>query len=138
MNKVLLIGSMLLMLGQVQAQSGLEITTATTLSPFLTATKVMQAGTVTAVSPFATTKASLMNRGVAGREQLKDDIVALNEDMVSGKVKTIDEVRQPALREVFFEISQDEEEMEKINTVVTEGSRLHRIATAVTITLLTE
>ncbi len=138
MNKVFLMGSMLFMIGQVNAQSGLDLTTATTLSPFLTATRVLEAGTITAISPFVATKATLTNRGVAAREQLKDELVVLNEDIVSGKVKLIEEVRQPALREIFMEISESQDEMEKIKSIIPDGSKLHRIATAVTITLLTE
>lgn len=138
MNKILLIGSMLLLIGHAQAQSPIEVTTGVTLSPFLTATRVMEAATITVISPFAATKATLTNRGVAGREQLKDELMTLNEDMISGKVKEIEDVRQPALRELFIEIAENEEEIDKIKSVITTGSKLHKIAAAVTITLLTE
>lgn len=129
---------MLLLIGHAQALSPIEVTTGVTLSPFLTATRVMEAATITVISPFASTKATLTNRGVAGREQLKDELMTLNEDMISGKVKEIEDVRQPALRELFIEIAENEEEIDKIKSVITTGSKLHKIAAAVTITLLTE
>lgn len=120
------------------SQSIVEATSATTLLPFVTATRLLQSGTATIVAPLASTLATVQSRGVAGREQIKDDLVALNDDMASGVVNSIDEVRQPALKELFAEISADEEQMGNINSVVTSGSELHKIATTVTIALLVE
>ncbi|MCM2351476.1 MAG: hypothetical protein NDI69_15745 [Bacteriovoracaceae bacterium] len=120
------------------SQSIVEATSATTLLPFVTATRLLQSGTATIVAPLASTLATVQSRGVAGREQIKDDLVALNDDMASGVVNSIDEVRQPALKELFAEISADEEQMGNINSVVTSGSDLHKIATTVTIALLVE
>jgi uncharacterized protein YdbL (DUF1318 family) len=138
MKNVLLLIALMFSLSQAFAQTGIEATSATTLSPFATATRLMESATVTSLAPFASTIATAQQRGVAGKEQLKDELVALNDDMVSGVVRTIDEVRQPALKELFAEISQDETQMESINSVVKSGSRLHRIATAVTVALLAE
>ena len=110
----------------------------TTLSPFATATRLLQSGTATLVSPFAITSASIQNRGVAGKEQLKDEMVALNDDMISGAVKSIDEVRQPALKELFEEISNDEAQMDNINSVLKSDSDLEKISGAVASVLLAE
>lgn len=120
------------------SQSIVEATSATTLLPFVTATRLLQSGTATIVAPLASTLATVQSRGVAGREQIKDELVSLNDDMASGVVNSIDEVRQPALKELFAEISADEEQMGNINSVVTNGSELHKIATTVTIALLME
>lgn len=120
------------------AQSAIEATSATTLSPFATATRLMESATVTSLAPFASTIATAQQRGVAGKEQLKDELVALNDDIVSGRVKSIEEVRQPALKELFAEIAADDAQMDNINSVVREGSELHKIASAVTVALLTE
>lgn len=107
----------------------------TTASPFITATKLLE---LTVAAPFLSTLATVQNRGVAGAEQIKDDMVALNDDMVSGAVKSIDEIRQPALKELFEEISNDKSQMQEINAVVTEGSELHKVATAVSYLMLAQ
>jgi hypothetical protein len=138
MKKILIITAMILTIGQAYSQSGVEVSTATTLSPFALATRLMESATVTALAPFASTIATVQSRGVAGKEQLKDELSALNEDIVKGVVKNVEDVRQPTLRELFLEISSDENQMENISLIVNSGSRLHRIATAVTMTLLLE
>lgn len=139
MKNFLIVLALMFSLSSAFAQSIIEATTATTLSPFATATRLLESATVTSLAPFASTIATAaQERGVAGREQLKDELVALNDDMVSGAVKSIEEVRQPALRELFVEIEADSVQMENINAVITEGSKLHKIATAVTIALLAE
>lgn len=78
------------------------------------------------------------HRGVAAREQLKDDLVRLNDDVLALGIDTIDEVRQPALKEVFFEIASNEEDMQKINSLVAEGTELQKISTVLALVLLTE
>lgn len=137
MKNVLMICALMFSLNAF-SQTVIEATSATTLSPFATATRLMESATVTSLAPFASTIATAQQRGVAGKEQLKDELVALNDDMLAGRVKAIEEVRQPALKELFAEIAADEAQMENINSVVTEGSKLHRIATAVTVSLLAE
>lgn len=120
------------------AQTAVEATTATTLSPFATATRLLEYGLVTSLAPFALTIATAQARGVAGREQIKDELVALNDDMIAGRVKSIDEVRQPTLKELFDEIAADQEQMDNISSVVESGSELQKISVAVTISLLSE
>lgn len=139
--KKLLVIALMFSLTQAFAQSVsiFEATSATTLSPFATATKLTDAATVSTLAPTITSIASEMNgRGVAGKEQLKDDLVVLNDDMIAGKVRSISDIRQPALKELFSEIAANEEHMENINSAVVEGSELHKIATAVVLTLLSE
>jgi hypothetical protein len=136
--------SLLFSLANVYAQSGSAVgqatlakgSTALTLSPFATATELMKSATFTAVSPFASTSASLQARGVAGKEQLKDELVVLNEEMLSGEVKRIQDVRQSGLRELFSEIAASDEQMAEIDAVIKSGSKLHRIATAVAVELM--
>lgn len=138
MKSFLIVVSMIFSMSYAFSQSGIEVSTATTLSPFATATRLMESATVTALAPFASTIATVQSRGVAGKEQLKDELVALNDDMLQGVVKNIEDVRQPTLKELFLEISSDEKQMDNISLIVKSGSRLHRIATAVTMTLLAE
>ena len=136
MKKLLVATVLALTLGNAFAQTFSEAVTAVTMLPSATATKLTESAIGTIVSPFATTSASVQARGVAGKEQLRDDLAALDEDIRSGAVKTIVDVRQPALKELFTEIAENEEEMAEINSVVKTGSELHRIATAVTIELM--
>lgn len=138
MKKTLIAFSLVLALGNAFAQSVIEVTSATTLLPFVTATRLLQSGTATALAPLASTLATVQSRGVAGKEQLKDELVALNDDMAEGLVVAIKDVRQPALKELFIEIAANESEMKKIDSVISEGSDLHKVAAAVTIALLLE
>jgi hypothetical protein len=138
MKNLLIIAAMMFTMGQAFSQSGVEVSTGTLLSPFATATRLMESATVTALAPLASTIATVQSRGVAGKEQLKDELVGLNEDMIQGVVKNVEDVRQPTLKELFLEISSDQTQMDNISSMVKSGSRLHRIATAVTMTLLAE
>jgi hypothetical protein len=138
MKNVLIVIAFSFSLTNAFAQSAIEATSATTLSPFATATRMLESGTATLIAPFLSTTLATQARGVAGKEQMKDELVALNDDMIAGKVKSIDQVRQPALKELFLEISADEEQMGNINSVIKSGSKLNKIATAVTVTLLAE
>jgi len=138
MKNFLIIAAMMFTVGQAFSQSGVEVSTATSLSPFATATRLMESATVTALAPLASTIATVQSRGVAGKEQLKDELVGLNEDMIKGIVKNVEDVRQPALKELFLEISSDQTQLHSISSMVKSGSQLHRIATAVTMTLLAE
>lgn len=123
--------------GTGYAQNIIQATTATTVSPFVTATRLLEG---TTAAPFISSLATIygQSRGVAGKEQLKDELVALNSDMEAGIVNSINEVRQPALKEFFAEIAADEAQMANINAYVKSGSELHKIATAVTVSLLAE
>jgi hypothetical protein len=138
MKNLLIIAALMLTMGKAFSQSGVEVSTGTSLSPFATATRLMESATVTALAPLASTIATVQSRGVAGKEQLKDELVGLNEDMIQGIVKNVEDVRQPALKELFLEISSDQTQLDNISSLVKSGSRLHRIATAVTMTLLAE
>lgn len=120
------------------SQSVIEASTATTLSPTSLATRFLETGTLVSLSPFATTINVAQARGVAGKEQLRDDLQAFNDDFISGRVKSIEEVRQPALKELFVEISNDENQMNDINSVVQSGSTLFKVATAASVALLIE
>lgn len=125
-----------LTISHAHGQAISEGTTATTLSPFVSVTKLMEGTTVATSLPTLTT--ALGQRGVAAREQLKDELPVLNDQMASGEVTTIEEVKQPALRELFKEISADETMMDEVNSLVQEGNELHRVATAVTFSLIVE
>ena len=136
-NKMMIL-LLLLSMNLVQAQTVLESSSGITLSPFATATRLMESATVTTLGALNVTFSSIQSRGVAGKEQLKDELVDLNDDMISGEVKTIDQVRQSTLKELFLEISSDERKIKEINSVVKSGTLLHKIATVVTISLLSE
>lgn len=138
MKNAFLVLALVFTLGNAFAQSVIDLTSATTLAPFATATKLIESGTITILAPFASTSASVQARGVAGKEQLKDELVALNQDMIAGKVKSVEDVRQPALRELFEEIVADENQMNEIAAIVNVGTDVHKIATAVTVTLMLE
>jgi hypothetical protein len=137
MKKLFVTLALCLSIGSAFAQNIIEATSAVTISPFVTATRLLEA---TTAAPFLSSLATAIgqSRGVAGKEQLKDELVALNNDMTTGLVRSIEEVRQPALKEFFAEIAADEAQMNNINSLVKSGSELHKIATAVTAALLSE
>ena len=137
MKKLIITLALSLLIGNAFAQNIIQGTTAVTLSPFVAATRLLEltsAGPL--LSPLATEIGQ--SRGVAGKEQLKDELPALNSDIEAGIVNSIAEVRQPALKELFAEIAADEAQMNNINSLVKEGSQLQKISTAVTATLLSE
>src|SRR5215210_1029915 len=112
MKNFLIVMALLFQMEKVFSQVG-GATSATIL--YATTTKPFELSTATIVSPFEFTSGKVQARGVAGKEQMKDEMVSLYEDMDNGYVKTIAEVRQPTLRELFAEISSDTAEMDKIN-----------------------
>lgn len=136
MKNLLILLFLLVSISYSFAQTGIELSMASTLSPFVTATKVIESGIVTSLAPFATTMGTIQARGVAGKEQLRDELSALNEDIIEGKVRNISEVKQVALKELFLEIENDEEQMKKISMLGQEGNKLNQIATAVTLLLM--
>lgn len=108
-----------------------EATALTIVAPTATVVDLTRTAIVSTAAPFASTAASIQARGVAGKEQIKDEMVALENDVLSGEVTTVEEVRQPALRELFEEIRSDKTQMKSINASLSEGSELEKIATAV-------
>lgn len=120
------------------AQSSNDIVSTSLLSPFITASNLITAGLATFAGTTVSVSASVQARGVAAKEQLRDELVALNDDMVARKVSRVEEVRQLALRELMLEIKADTEQMNVINKEVKVKSELNRLATAILITLMNE
>lgn len=120
------------------AQSSNDIVSTSLLSPFITASNLITAGLATFAGTTVSVSASVQARGVAAKEQLRDELVALNDDMVTRKVSRVEEVRQLALRELMLEIKADTEQMNVINKEVKVKSELNRLATAILITLMNE
>lgn len=123
--------------GTGYAQNISQATTAVTLSPFVAATRLLE---LTTAAPFLSSLATVIgqSRGIAGKEQMKDELVGLNSDIEAGIVKSIAEVRQPALKEFLSEIAADEAQMNNINSLVKDGNQLQKITTAITAALLSE
>jgi hypothetical protein len=61
-------------------------------------------------------------------EQYKDEFPMLHEDMKAGLIKSIADIRQPALRELFIEISSSEEQMKEIDALMANGTKVQKIA----------
>lgn len=137
MKQVLIVIAFLLLSFSAKAQVS-DITTGVLLSPFVTATKMLETSAVGTMKSVESTRSIVRARGVAGKEQLKDELMALNEDLMAGTVKRIADVQQPGLKELFEEITANEESMIEVNEVVREGSELFRVATVVTLSLLIE
>ena len=119
------------------AQTAPEALSATTLAPFAGTSRLLETGLVVSLAPTGWTlmSARIRARGTAGIEQLRDDLAGLNNDMLNGKVKMIQNVRQLALKELINEISKDDEQMEEIQSVIKAGSKLQRISIALTLNL---
>ena len=108
------------------AQMGglIEGTTISTVAPFTFS------GTVSSeISP--STSHAIQFKAAADVEQYKDDFPALHQDMQSGLVKSIADIKQPALKELFLEVSSSEEQMKEIDSAVAMGSELQRVAAVV-------
>jgi hypothetical protein len=117
-----------------------EIGTAVLASPLLSATKIIETSVVASLRAVKSTQVAIQARGVAGKEQLKDELVALDEAMVNGHVKSIDDVTQPGLKELFLEISLDEQKLYEIDSLIPNknASLVQKVATAVALILLAE
>jgi hypothetical protein len=124
--------------GLSRAQNFSEISTGIILSPFLSATKLLEMSAVTTLKGVQSTRALVQARGVAGVEQLRDELLTLIEAMVTGRIKSIEEVQGPGLRELFEQIMSDEGQKEEIFHTVKEGSDLHRVTTAIVFVLMLE
>jgi len=110
-------------------------TTNVIMSPFELASKLIESVRDLVSSKNDVSK-SLQGRGVAGKEQIRDELVELNKAMIAGQVTTIDQVEQPTLKELFREIEASEAQMNEVNSIVISGSKLQRIATMVTVQLM--
>jgi hypothetical protein len=135
MKRLFLVLALMLTMGQAFAQSDTQyMTTEIVISPFELASKMLRSATDFSKEMFKAT-GLIQGRGVAGREQLKDEMLALNEEMMLGKKLVIGQLNQPALNELFTEIAADEVKMEEINAIVPHGSELQRIATVLALEL---
>jgi len=110
-------------------------TTNVIMSPFELASKLIESVRDLVSSKNDVSK-SLQGRGVAGKEQIRDELVELNKAMIAGQVTTIEQVEQPTLKELFREIEASEAQMNEVNSIVISGSKLQRIATMVTVQLM--
>jgi hypothetical protein len=116
-----------------------ESLTLTTLSPFMSATRMLESTNQSTIASALYTFLTNFNaKGVAGREQIRDEVVALNQDIVQGVVKSIQDVRQPAVREFMEEISRNEEQLREIDGLIQSGDRFTRMATAISLVLIIE
>lgn len=79
--------------------------------------------------PLAETYASVQARGVTDQKQIKDDLALLNEGLQKGEVRQLSDIKQPALKELMQEISQDPHQMKEIEENHPEGSDLEKIST---------
>lgn len=138
MKKILVACSLLLVTSTVFSQNR----TSSLMSPFALVTRLAETGVVvtsagvqTLLGPFLTTRATLEARGVAGQEQIKDELLAFDKDMRLGLVGDIQDIRQPGIRELFEEISRDEEELERIHNFYPEGSLILKLSTIITLKL---
>lgn len=138
MKKSILALGLLLVMSNAFSKDIKEMLFSTALAPFGLSTQALETMTVTGLVPINMTIVSTQRRGISGKEQLKDELVAFNEDFSSGKINSIDDVRQPALKELFSEIAADENQMNGINELVPEGNEVTKIGAAVTLALMTE
>ncbi len=103
-------------------------------NPFVATTQAISSptGASLVLSMFS----SYEGRGVAGVEQLRDELPALHADVLAGAVKSVEEIRQPALKELFEEISQNKEAMNKVRAAHPEKSDLVALTLSVSKELL--
>lgn len=138
MKFILAIMAILAAMTSASAQSISDVSTAVTLSPFVTATKLLEISAVVTLKGIQTTRSMVQERGIAGKEQLKDELLALNDAMMAGQINCLVDIKQAGLRELFEEILANEKQVEEIALIVQEGPLLFRIATVVTLSLLLE
>jgi hypothetical protein len=77
------------------------------------------------------TKKYLDSLGPEMIEGLKDDLYLFADDFRWERVKSVQEIRQPQLKEVLIKIFADKLQMAEIRSLIPEGSDLHKVAFAV-------
>jgi hypothetical protein len=138
MKQLLILVAFILAASDAFSQDSSEITTGILLSPLVTATKMLEMTAVLTLKGVQSTRSSIQSRGVAGKEQLKDEIVNLNEAMEEGKINGVEDVEQPALRELFEEIMADKNQLADIDAAIDHGPEFFKLATVVTLALMLE
>jgi hypothetical protein len=137
MKKIMILSLLLLGL-KSWAQDISEATGVTTLSPLTFASLIVDTAVVSSQQALASTGTRVQGRGAAGKEQLRDELLQLNEQMLAQQVQAIQEVRQPGLKELFLEIAGDARQMQEIREYIPMGNKLERIATAVAVVLMVQ
>jgi hypothetical protein len=84
------------------------------------------------------TSSAIQRRGTAGIEQLRDDFAPLYEGVEAGLITRIEDIEQPAMRELFEEISASPKHMKEINSQIKQGSMIQKIMVTVGLTLFGE
>lgn len=79
--------------------------------------------------PLSETYASVQARGVSDQKQIRDDLILLNEGVQKGEVRQLADIKQPALKDLMQEISQDSHQMKEIEEKHPDGSDLEKIST---------
>lgn len=124
--------------GYTDGQLAVMLSFGTTVAPFQVTVGSTQMTAVGTYGSTNSTSASIQARGVAGKEQLLDELVALNDDMIAGRVSTLEEVRQPALKELLSEIRADKLASSEIHELVKSDSELADLAIGVSAYLLNQ
>lgn len=131
MKKLLI--TLLLVSTAALAQDPFAGTTKITISPFQGTSEAMQFSTGGLLLSSIST--AYEGRGVAAKEQLRDELVAFDRDVRLGLVKDALDIRQESLKELVFEILADEEKMKELNAAIPTGAPVDKITTALTLSL---
>jgi hypothetical protein len=104
-----------------------DVTFGITLSPFVSATKILELSVVGVGKMIASTTNLVLSRSLADKESLRDELYELRKQIDSGDVVNVEDVSLPNLRELFWEISLDDEKKEEINQFIHSGSEIQKL-----------
>ncbi|MBY0516708.1 MAG: hypothetical protein K2P81_07365 [Bacteriovoracaceae bacterium] len=138
MKKLLLLALTLLSLSSFAQVDGMYISADITLSPTKITADLLRGTSAVTIAPFMVTSVtqSLEARGVAGQEQIRDELVAYDRDVTQGLVHKVSDIKQPALKELVLEILENPEMVKEIDSKIPAGTIVDKVMIALTIQLL--
>ncbi len=138
MKKLLLLALTLFSLSSFAQVDGYYISAEITLSPTKFTRDLFEGTTAVTIAPFMVTSVtqSLEARGVAGQEQIRDELVAYDRDVTQGLVHKVSDIKQAALKELVVEILENPEMVKEINAKIPGGTIVDKVMVALTIQLL--
>jgi hypothetical protein len=138
MKKLLLLAMTLFSLTSFAQVDGFYISGDITLSPTRFTSDLLEGSTAVTIAPFLATSVAqtLQQRGVAGQDQIRDELVAYDRDVTQGLVQRVSDIKQLALKEIALEILENPEMVKEIDAKIPKGTIVDKVMIALTLQLL--
>lgn len=138
MKKLILSLFLLVSFNAFAQVDGFYISAEITLSPIKLTQQLFKGTTAAsaALTVFTFLPTIVQCRGVADQEQLRDDLLAYDQDVSAGLIRQAQDIRQPALKEIVFEIMENKEAMREVEAAIPVGTNVDKITASLALQLL--